>query len=234
MLNPPSRDNVHQLFNEISPTYDLTNRLLSLGIDLYWRRTLSSLIPPHLPLQLLDIATGTGEQLFSILKKHPHISATGVDLAEEMLAIAKAKTKKTPFASNLSFQLGSATQLPFKEHTFDCLTMSFGIRNISCIDTCFKELYRVLKPQGKLFILEFSLPNHRLFRKIYLFYLRYILPKIGRFISKHPQAYTYLNQTIETFPHGKEFCDLLESQGFQASFQSLTFGVVNIYSAVKL
>jgi demethylmenaquinone methyltransferase / 2-methoxy-6-polyprenyl-1,4-benzoquinol methylase len=233
MLNSPSRENIHQLFNEISPTYDLVNRILSLGIDHYWRRKISSLIPKKDSIHFLDLATGTGDQLFSILKRKPNATAVGIDLAEEMLEIAKIKAKKHSFEKKATFQVASATELPFKENTFDYLTMSFGIRNIPCIKTCFKEMHRVLKPGGTLFILEFSLPKNTLIRSSYLLYLRHILPKIGRLISKHPKAYTYLNQTIETFPHGKLFCDLLNEEGFHTTFQPFTFGIVNLYSAVK-
>lgn len=233
MSNAPSRDNIHHLFNEISPTYDLVNRVLSLGIDHYWRNKISSLISPKKPLHLLDLATGTGDQLFSILKRKPNITAVGIDLAEEMLTIAKAKAKKTTFEKRTTFQVASATDLPFPHDSFDVLTMSFGIRNIPCIESCFKEMCRVLKPGGTLFILEFSLPKNALIRWSYLLYLRHILPKVGRLISKHPKAYTYLNQTIETFPHGKSFCDLLDKQGFCTTFKSFTFGIVNVYSAIK-
>ena len=232
MPTPPSRDNIHQLFNEISPTYDLVNGILSFGLDSYRRKKIASLIPKQKPLRLLDLATGTGDQLFSILKRRPFITGIGIDLAEKMLQIAKTKTTKA-LQDHLLFQVANATSLPFEDHSFDLLTISFGIRNIPCIETCFQEMYRVLKPQGTLFILEFALPHNCIVRWGYLLYLRSMLPKLGRLISQHPHAYTYLNQTIETFPHGEAFCHLLRKQGFHTTFKRLTLGIVNLYIATK-
>jgi demethylmenaquinone methyltransferase / 2-methoxy-6-polyprenyl-1,4-benzoquinol methylase len=228
-----SKDQVHHLFNAISSTYDRTNRILSLGIDRYWRNRVSAHIPQYTPLFLLDLATGTGDQVLTILNKHPELTAIGIDTAEEMLNKARSKASSSFVHNRVSFEESSAMQLPFAQDTFDALTMSFGIRNVACIETCFKEMYRVLKPGGQAFILEFSLPSHTLIKKGYLLYLRYIVPLLGKALSRHPTAYVYLNQTIETFPYGEHLCSILHSVGFTASYKTYTFGIVSLYCAIK-
>ncbi len=229
----PSRESIHELFNEISSTYDLVNNILSCGIDKYWRASMVKHIPSDYPLSLLDIATGTGDQLFSFLKKRNNIwQAVGVDLAENMLELAKKKAEKYPFP--VSFLCADALTLPFQNGSFDCVTISFGIRNMVSVEKALNEMHRVLKPHGFVSILEFALPKSLIIKTPYLFYLRNILPKIGRLISKNPKAYTYLNETIETFPHGEDFCNLMRAQGFQeVSFKKLTGGIVNLYHGMK-
>lgn len=230
-----SRENIEQLFNEVSPTYDLLNTILSFGIDKYWRSRIRRFLKNKNALYLLDLATGTGDQLFSLFRKRNSIqSAVGIDLSEGMLEIAKRKVKKFPFQNKIHFECASALKIPYEESTFDALTMSFGIRNVTNIRTCFSEMLRTLKPGGEAFILEFSLPKKRWFRFLYLFYLRSILPKIGKLLSKHSRAYTYLNETIETFPYGNKFCNMMIESGFQtAKAIPLTFGIATLYHGTK-
>lgn len=221
------------MFNHIAKRYDWINRFLSCGIDLYWRSCLLKHIPKTEEVtNLLDIASGTGDQLFTILKNRPYVLGVGIDLSEKMLDIAKAKgAKKKALAS---FLLADAKALPASNASIDITTISFGIRNIDDPLVSLEEMHRVLKKGGKALILEFSLPKARFIRAPYLFYLRHILPKLGQMLSKEKGAYAYLSQTIQTFPHGKAFISLMQKAGFEHStFHPLTFGIATLYVGVK-
>lgn len=232
-MNTLPKAHIHQVFNKIAPTYDLINKILSLGIDRYWRGKVADHLSKDIPIELLDLATGTGDQIFSICKRRKNMStATGIDMAEEMLK--KAFTKAEAYKKPISFKKADALALPFGDGSFNAITMSFGIRNVTSLEKCFSEMHRVLQKQGHLCILEFSLPKNKLFRSIYLFYLRHLLPRIGGWLSKNKEAYSYLNQTIESFPYGKAFCDLLKNSGFKSvSYKPLSFGIVTLYMASK-
>lgn len=220
----------YKLFNAIATSYDKTNRILSFGIDLYWRKKLCSHLPITDQMQLIDLATGTGDQLFTICKKHPNIKGVGIDLSEKMLGLARRKNK----CGNIRFEVGDAQGILFKTGRFDIATMSFGIRNVLSPIKCLKEIHRVLKNNGSCFILEFSMPSSLLIKHSYLFYLRNILPKIGKWLSSHHEAYTYLNKTIESFPKGSDFLKLMQEAGFQDTKQiPLTFGIASIYIGYK-
>jgi demethylmenaquinone methyltransferase / 2-methoxy-6-polyprenyl-1,4-benzoquinol methylase len=224
---------VFEIFDTIAPTYDRTNRILSGGIDLYWRRKMASLIPPTEKIKLLDLATGTGDQLLSLLKNSSRIhQAVGIDLAEEMLKIGRTKLKA--YDHLVTLQKASATAIPYLENTFDCATMSFGIRNVDNVPGCLREIYRVLRPKGRALILEFSLPTNKWVQKTYLLYLNKLLPHIGRLISAHEMAYSYLARTIQAFPQAEAFCKLMEEAGFShVKAHPLTFGIVTIYQGEK-
>ena len=229
MANQP----VFQIFDEIAPTYDKTNRILSGGIDLYWRRKMAALLPKTEKIKLLDLATGTGDQLLSLLKYSSKIhQAIGIDLSEEMLKIGKEKLKSN--AHRVSLKRASATAIPYLDNTFDCATMSFGIRNVDNVPQCLREIHRVLRPGGRALILEFSLPKNKWVQKSYLLYLNRILPTIGRMISAHEEAYTYLAKTIQAFPQAEAFCKLMEEAGFHSvKAHPLTLGIVTIYQGEK-
>ncbi|HEY5236500.1 MAG TPA: bifunctional demethylmenaquinone methyltransferase/2-methoxy-6-polyprenyl-1,4-benzoquinol methylase UbiE [Rhabdochlamydiaceae bacterium] len=224
---------VFQIFDAIAPTYDRTNRILSGGIDLYWRRKMASLLPPAEKIKLLDLATGTGDQLLSLLKNSPRIhQAVGIDLAEGMLNIGRTKLKS--YADRVTLKKASATAIPYLENTFECATMSFGIRNVDNVPGCLREIHRVLRPNGRALILEFSLPTNKWVQKTYLLYLNKLLPHIGRLISAHEIAYTYLARTIQAFPQAGAFCKLMEEAGFRSvKANPLTLGIVTIYQGEK-
>lgn len=231
----PSRKEIWKMFDAISPTYDRVNRLMTAGLDKRWRREVASHLPSGKSLRLLDCATGTGDQLFALLDSSPHIEqAIGIDLAEAMLKCAKEKGEKKTYAKKISWQVASLTALPFEDESFDCVTISFGIRNVDNLPAALAECRRVLKSAGRLLILETSLPKNRLLKTLHLFYLRALLPKLGGWVSKNRKAYDYLNKTAETFPHGKSFCTILKQAGFHDVHDSpLTFGAVSIYRADK-
>ncbi|MBI3508680.1 MAG: bifunctional demethylmenaquinone methyltransferase/2-methoxy-6-polyprenyl-1,4-benzoquinol methylase UbiE [Chlamydiia bacterium] len=232
-MKNPSRLEVYKMFDQIAGTYDRLNRLLSFGQDQKWRRELSKHLTTEKPLRLLDIATGTGDQIFALLEAKIQLEkAVGIDPSSEMLQIAQKKLEKwsTP---HIQFQQASAEKLPFSANSFDAVSLSFGIRNTSSVETALSEIHRVLKRKGKCLILEFSLPPQPI-RSFYLLYLRHILPKIGGWLSKHESAYRYLNQTIETFPHGKQFGALLKGAGFsEIKLFPMALGAVTLYVGVK-
>jgi demethylmenaquinone methyltransferase/2-methoxy-6-polyprenyl-1,4-benzoquinol methylase len=216
--------NVPDMFNQISPSYDRINRILSLGLDASWRKKLAEHLPEH--GDILDLATGTGDLILALLRRKPK-SVIGVDPAEKMLELAK---KKLP---EIEFIQASGENLPFSDQTFNAITCSFGVRNVADLSLTFKEMLRTLKPKGKCLILEFSLPP-KPFRFLYLFYLRHILPHLGKILSKHRDAYRYLNQTIETFPSGKNFATLMENGGFQnVQAIPMALGAVHLYIGEK-
>lgn len=234
-MDEPSRAGVCEMFDAISPTYDRVNRILSFGIDRYWRKKMADFVSGQENVFLLDCATGTGDQIFSLMDHSSTVSsAVGIDFAAHMLEIAKEKTAKKSYRHKVSFRQASATAIPYPENTFDCATISFGIRNVADVPLCLSEILRVLKPGGKLLILEFSMPQNALIKSGHLFYLRHLLPFVGGWISKNKKAYSYLNQTIETFPSGKDFLELLKSAGFVAPRACpLTFGISTIYEGHK-
>jgi demethylmenaquinone methyltransferase/2-methoxy-6-polyprenyl-1,4-benzoquinol methylase len=230
----PSRENVWQMFDRIAARYDLLNHLLSAGQDIRWRAKVKKYLPARNDLELLDIATGTGDQLLSLLGDKRVSAAVGVDLAMEMIRIGRKKAENRQLSDVVEFRNGDACDLDFPDNRFDVVTISFGIRNVLDLDKAISEMYRVLNDQGRLIILEFSLPRRRVLRSMYLWYFRKILPSIGSAISGDGYAYRYLNQTVETFPFGQEFCNFLLRAGFNnAQAIPLTLGVATIYVADK-
>lgn len=229
LLLNPQRQDVWKMFDQISTTYDRINRILSLGMDQRWRRQVAKSLPPQKNLKILDLATGTGDQIKALLRAGASIqSITGIDLSHDMLAIAKRKLQ-----GKAELLHANAENLPFPDASFDAATFSFGIRNVEDPLCALKDVYRVLKPSGRCLVLEFSLPPKPI-RSFYLFYLRRILPFVGGLLSRRPAAYVYLNQTIEHFPSGKDFSALLEKAGF-CSLQriSMALGGVTLYVGEK-
>ncbi len=236
MMLEPSRNEIWKMFDQISATYDRVNRVMTYGVDRYWRKKIASFFSGREPVRLLDVATGTGDQIFSLIERGlPIKEAVGIDLAKEMLEIGKRKLAKKTYAQRVSLLEGSALELPFDEGAFDAVTISFGIRNVTDVEKCLKEVLRVLKTGGQVLILEGTIPENPYVRPLFLFYLRFILPFIGGLISKNKAAYIYLNQTMETFPSGDCFCQLMSRNGFeQVQAHPLTCGIVTIYRGVKL
>ncbi len=226
---------VPEMFNRISPQYDMANRILSFGMDLRWRRSLAAHLPSGGNLALLDLATGTGDQIRALFETGASISkAMGIDLSSGMLEIAKAKFSKKPYGNKTTFQEADALALPFQDGSFDVCTFSFGIRNVQNPIQALKEMLRVAAPEGRCLILEFSLPEN-LFRKPYLFYLRHLLPRLGGWISKDQEAYRYLNRTIEDFAYGETFLQWMRESGWsRVSAIPLLFGSVTLYRGDKI
>ena len=226
---------VGQMFDRIAPTYDLLNHLLSLGRDYSWRRQTARQLRDDNALQVLDLATGTGDLLLSLLKARANIAgAVGLDVSEKMLDLCRAKLRRRGLAERAELVCADAVGTPFPEGTFDAATMGFGIRNTADAAKTLREIHRILKPGGTALILEFSLPRHPAWRWCYLKYLRFMVPFIGALISADRHAYQYLNQSIEGFYQAEDFCALMRKAGFgEVSAIPLTFGVASIYRGVK-
>jgi len=223
------------MFDRIAHRYDLLNRLLSMGQDVVWRKRMARYIGDKKDQQVLDLATGTGDQLIFLHSRKVDIArGIGIDMAEEMLKVGRQKLSERKLDEVFSLQTGDATSIPFEDESFDAVTISFGIRNVGDVEKSLNEIWRVLKPDGRALILEFSLPANRILRRLYLLYFRHVLPKIGALISGDGYAYSYLNKTVESFPYGKEFCELLSSAKFKnINAHPLTFGIATIYQADK-
>ena len=231
----PARTQVWKMFDRISARYDLLNRLLSFGQDVYWRKQVARYLPDKKDLIILDLATGTADQLLFLYKQTDKIrKGIGIDPAVDMLARGRDKIRQKNLETLFELKEGMAENIPFSDNSFDALTISFGIRNVEDIRQSLSEMYRVLKQGGRVLILEFSLPENRFLRQIYLFYFRHLLPRLGGLISGDACAYRYLNETVETFPYGSEFSAMLAEQGFQnVACRPLTLGVSTIYYGDK-
>lgn len=227
----PSRQRVWHMFDRIAPRYDLLNRLLSFRRDVAWRRRMSRMVPEGHGLRLLDIATGTADQILSLMVSSAAFGeAVGVDMSEGMLECGREKIARLGWDKRVQLKTGDAMSIPEPDQAFDVATMSFGIRNVLNVTGALREIHRVLRPGGRALILEFSTPGNRLFRPLYFFYLRHLLPLVGGLLSGDSKAYRYLNRTIETFPSGESFCAIMREAGFEkVKATPLTFGIASIY-----
>jgi demethylmenaquinone methyltransferase/2-methoxy-6-polyprenyl-1,4-benzoquinol methylase len=231
----PPRTDSWRMFDRIAGRYDLLNHLLSFGQDIRWRKKVARFMSNKNDQYILDLATGTGDQLISMFSSSDRINrAIGTDLAVKMLDIGREKVKKKNLDRLILFEQGDAEDIKYSDNTFDAVTISFGIRNVTRVEQSLSEMYRVLKPSGRVLILEFSIPQNILMRRSFLLYFRYILPLIGSVISGDGYAYRYLNETVEGFTYGDAFCQLLKESGFQnISMYPLTFGIATIYFGDK-
>ncbi len=233
-IKEPSKHDSWRMFNRIAQRYDRLNRLLSFGQDIRWRKRLASLLPAQQDVHVLDLATGTGDVILTLAKKKPGLTGFGLDMAADMMAIARRKLATAHFDHRVGLVRADAVHLPFADRSFDLTTIAFGIRNIPDFKAAISEMRRVLRPGGRSLILEFSLPSNRLMRTAYLLYFRHILPRIGAVFSGDRYAYRYLNETVETFLHGVEFARVMRDAGFEeVRIHPLTFGVATIYEGCR-
>ncbi len=226
---------VGRMFDRIAPRYDALNRLLSLGIDLSWRRkALRYLQRPPVPREILDVATGTADvAILAAEQLRPH-RVVGIDIAEQMLDIGRQKVRQKGLQDVVFLQSGDAEQLPFSDNSFDAVTVAFGVRNFENLSSGLSEIYRVLRPGGRLVILEFSHPVLFPFKQLYHLYFKYVLPWIGRLTSRDPRAYSYLFESVQAFPQGSDFLHILAQTGYQhLQCERLTLGICSIYTAIK-
>jgi len=230
----PTRHDAWKMFNRIAHRYDFLNHFLSANRDVVWRRRLARLLPDMNDQTVLDLATGTGDQLLTLYDTGKLKSGIGLDLAEEMMIIGREKISSRGLTGQLQLQHGDAEAIPFDENSFDAVSISFGIRNVIDISRTLGEMLRILKPGGRVLILEFSLPTNSIIRILYLFYFRQLLPRLGGLIAGDSYAYRYLNETVETFPYGEEFCALMRQAGFKkVEVNCLTLGIASIYRGDK-
>ncbi len=224
---------VEAMFNDSAPRYDFLNHFLSLGIDIRWRKKVRRLIAPIQPKQILDVATGTGDLAIELTRLNPQ-KITGVDIAANMLEIGKEKVAAKKLSGIIELLLGDSEDLPFENNSFDAVTVAFGVRNFEHLQKGLGEMYRVMRPGGMVAILEFSKPKTFPFRQIYNFYFKYILPGLGRMVSKNEEAYTYLPESVSAFPEDQAFINELEKAGYSETKQKrLTMGIATLYTATK-
>ncbi len=227
------KQQVARMFDSISGNYDFLNHFLSLGIDIRWRKKAVKLLADGKPKLILDVATGTGDFAVETLKLNPD-QVIGVDISAGMLEVGRKKMKDRGYDHKIDLRLGDSENLPFEENKFDAVIVAFGVRNFENLEKGLAEMLRVLKPGGRMVVLEFSKPRVFPFKQLYNFYFNFILPKIGRLISRDPAAYTYLPESVQAFPDGDEFTKILDRLGFnQTSCKSLTFGVSSLYTGIK-
>ncbi|NBB19681.1 bifunctional demethylmenaquinone methyltransferase/2-methoxy-6-polyprenyl-1,4-benzoquinol methylase UbiE [Runella sp. CRIBMP] len=227
------REQIAEMFDNVSPKYDFLNHLLSAGIDIYWRKRAIKLLKKENPQTILDIATGTGDFAIEALALKPK-KIVGIDISEGMLAVGREKIKKLGMENVIDLRTGDSANLPLESNSFDAVIASFGVRNFENLLHGLTDMCRVMKPGGTCVILEFSKPKTFPFKQLYNFYFRYILPIVGRMVSKDSAAYTYLPESVQAFPDGNDFLKIYEQAGFKnTKCIPLTFGICSIYIGKK-
>lgn len=227
------KEEVAQMFNNISANYDFLNHFLSLGIDHLWRKRAVKQLQKQQPKVLLDLATGTGDFAIACLKLKPE-KIIGMDISSGMLEVGKQKMKKRAFDNIIDMQLGDSENMPFADHTFDAITVGFGVRNYENLEKGLGEMLRVLKPGGQAVILEFSKPKAFPIKQLFGFYSKVLIPLFGKYISKDERAYTYLPESVAAFPEGAAFVDVLQKVGYQTLEPiRLSGGIASIYIGTK-
>ncbi|MBC8082407.1 MAG: bifunctional demethylmenaquinone methyltransferase/2-methoxy-6-polyprenyl-1,4-benzoquinol methylase UbiE [Hymenobacter sp.] len=229
------KSQVAHMFNSIAGKYDFLNHFLSAGTDIYWRRKAVSELKALRPARILDIATGTADFAIETLRAAPaDAQVTGVDISEGMLEVGRRKLQEKGLTQRIQLELGDSENLPYPDNHFDAVTASFGVRNFENLSKGLTEMRRVLRPGGKLVILEFSKPTAFPLKQAYNFYFQRVLPVFGKMISKDNSAYTYLPASVQAFPDGPDFLAILREVGFNTpAWQPLTFGISSIYTAHK-
>lgn len=229
------KEQVEQMFDNIAPTYDKLNHVLSFNIDRMWRRRVMRIVRRSHAQKIMDIATGTGDLAIAMAKRVDRTQILGVDLSEEMLRVARTKIEKIGLEERITLQKGDAENLDMvADESVDAVTVAFGVRNFENLEGGLSELHRVLKRGGKLVVLEFSIPRNRLVRCVYAQYSHRLLPRIGALISKDRKAYDYLPDSVEEFPSPERFMDILRGVGFiDVKAKSQSFGIAHIYQATK-
>ena len=220
-------ERVRQMFGSIARRYDLANHMLSCGADFYWRNRAAQIVAGWKAKQIVDLAAGTGDLSLAIQTKLPDAEIIAVDFLPQMLELAKGKGVRQTV-------LADALRLPFVDFWFDCVTVAFGLRNMEDWGGALREMARVLRTNGHLHVLEFSLPRLSILRALYRFYLHQCLPVLGSFLTRQKNAYDYLGESIEEFPSGETMLQLIEASGFSnANAEQLSGGIVTIYTAER-
>ena len=222
------------MFDRISPKYDRLNHLLSFNIDKTWRKKTANAVAKSQPETILDLATGTGDLAIALAKRNPQAHIIGMDISEKMLEIGREKVKKQGLENQIGLRSGDATELPFDNNSFDAITVAFGVRNFENLERSLTEIHRVLKPNGQVVILEFSMPEKFPVKQAYRLYFKHILPKIAKWLSDDANAYSYLPESVERFPKPSEFLQTINNNGFSKGLtHQLTWGIATLYTAYK-
>ena len=227
------KDEIAEMFNNISKKYDFLNHFLSLGIDKLWRKKAVNMLKEVKPKRILDIATGTGDFALALLKLKPK-EIIGIDISEGMLKKGREKIKKRNCEQVISLLFGDSEKIPFEDNYFDGLTVGFGVRNFENLEKGLSEMLRVVRPNGKIIILEFSKPKKFPIKQTFNFYSNYIIPFIGKLVSKDMRAYTYLPESVAAFPEGVQFQSILNKIGYKNVNATLVSGgIATIYCGTK-
>ena len=227
------KEEVAEMFNNISKRYDFLNHFLSLGIDKIWRKKAIAELKEINPIRILDIATGTGDFALAALKINPK-EVVGIDISEGMLAVGKEKMIAKKVDNIITMQLGDSENLPFEDNYFDGLTVGFGVRNFENLEKGLTEMLRVIRPGGKAIILEFSKPKNFPIKQVFGFYSKYFIPFFGKNISKDEKAYAYLPESVQAFPEGENFKAILTKVGYKnVTSKLVSGGIATIYIGRK-
>jgi len=227
------KQQVEQMFDNIAPTYDFLNHFLSAGIDRIWRRKAVDAIAAIQPKVILDLATGTGDFAVEALRLKPR-QVIGGDISDLMMNVGREKAQKLKVTDVLTFQRVDSENMPFEDNKFDAITVGFGVRNYEHLEVGLREMHRVLRPGGRVAILEVSQPKAFPMKQLYHIYFHFILPMVGRLFSKDVRAYTYLPESVSVFPEGSDFTAILERVGFRSvAYRPLTFGICAFYTCEK-
>lgn len=231
--SPGRKEKVKEMFNSIAGRYDFLNHFLSFGIDHWWRKRLVKEMAARNPQAILDVATGTADLAIAASRLKP-IKITGTDIAEEMLEIGKKKIQKLGLTDTIELLKADSENLPFADETYDAAMVAFGVRNYEDLQKGLNEMYRILKKEGSAYILEFSRPMAFPVKQLYSFYFKIILPLLGRVVSRHSDAYTYLPESVSVFPQGEKFLEIMQKSGFRNTrHSSLTMGICSLYTGEK-
>ncbi len=229
----PKKVQVAQMFDNISHSYDFLNHFFSLGIDKLWRKKSVRLMKAVAPKQILDVATGTGDFAFEALKLNPE-KVTGLDISKGMLKVGREKIAKRREESRMEFVHGDSESMPFPDNTFGAVTVGFGVRNFQDLEAGLREMHRVLAKDGMAVVLEFSKPKRFPMKQLYFAYFRFVMPLLGKLISKDKSAYNYLPESVMAFPEGQDFEDILADAGYRDTRRyPVTGGIATIYTARK-
>jgi len=230
----PKKEQVALMFDQIAPKYDFLNRFLSAGIDISWRKKALGLLKAKNPQTILDVATGTADLAIMASKMLKPKKIVGIDISEGMLSFGREKIKAANLTDIIELQTGDSESIQFPDETFDAVTVSFGVRNFQNLEKGIGDIFRVLKKNGTLVVLEFSKPKLPLVKQLYSIYMNVVTPGMGGLFSKNRNAYQYLNDSVQKFPEGKAFQSVLEKAGFQkTNIKTLSFGICTIYTGEK-
>lgn len=225
------KSQIRAMFDNIAHRYDFLNHFLSAGIDRRWRKKAIRELVAVQPKKILDMATGTGDMAIALNKAYPEAIVDGIDLSPGMIEVGQQKVSDRP---NVTLRVGDAEAIDAADNTYDAAMVGFGVRNFENLQKGLREMNRVMRPGGRLVVLEFSQPRGKIFRPLFLFYFKNILPLYGKTISKDPKAYEYLFESVQTFPAYEDFMAELQSAGFHPRYyKQLTFGVCCLYVADK-
>jgi demethylmenaquinone methyltransferase / 2-methoxy-6-polyprenyl-1,4-benzoquinol methylase len=228
------KEQVADMFNNIAGRYDFLNRLLSAGIDVSWRRKAIAEIASLKPQRILDVATGTADVALLTMEQLQPAEIIGIDISEGMLSLGREKIKAKGWENKIQLITGDSAALPFPDHHFDAITVAFGVRNFQDLEKGLREMYRVLRPGGKLVVLEFSQPHAPVVKQAYQLYMNWVTPQIGKVFSQNKAAYQYLNDSVQAFPEGQSFLNILHEASFTPTYlKRLAFGICTIYCAGK-